>query len=74
MSISKTIADMSGREIIETLRGDSPLSRVHAILSDACGAIEQAGMQRHPPSPIEARRMELQTANRICALFGVGLS
>lgn len=35
--------------------------------------IDQASRQRRPPGPVEVRRMELQAANKICALFGVGL-
>lgn len=73
MTNSKIIANMSGREVLDTLRGDTPVSRVHVILANAMAEAEQDAMQRRPLTPIERRRFELQAANRICVLFGVGL-
>lgn len=74
MAQSKIIAEMTGRQIIDALSADTPLARVQRILSDHCAAFEQAQMQRQRLTPIEGRRMELQAANKICALFGIGLA
>jgi hypothetical protein len=66
---SKTIRAMTDGEVLDA----SPISRVRAIISDAHGTFDQAFRQRKPPNPIEVSRMELEFANRICSLFGVGL-
>lgn len=71
---SKIIAEMSGREVLDAIAADTPLSRVWRRFSEGYAEIDQAGRQRNPPSPIEVRRMELQAANRILELFGVALS
>ena len=73
MSQSKIIAEMTGRQIIDAISADTALARVQHILADHCADFEQAQMQRQPLTPIECRRMELQAANKICALFGIGL-
>ena len=73
MKQSKIIADMTGREVVDTLLADSQVTRVWRLFSQGYAEIDEAGCQRHPPSPVEIRRMELQVANAICELFGVGL-
>jgi hypothetical protein len=73
MKHSKTIAAMSGREVLDACRADSPLSRVRAIFAECYAEIDQAGRQRKTPSPLEIRRMELMAANQICGLFGIEL-
>lgn len=70
---SKTIAAMSGREILDACRADTPLARVRQVFSENYAEIDQAGRQRVTPSPLEYRRMELEAANRICDLFGIAL-
>lgn len=70
---SKIIAEMSVREVLDTISADTPLSRVWRAFCEGCAEIDQATRQHHPPSPIEVRRMELQAANRICELFGLVL-
>lgn len=72
MSQSKIIAEMTGREIIDALSADTPLARVQRILTDHCADFERAQMHWQF-TLIDGRRMELQAANKICALFGVGL-
>lgn len=71
--MSKTIASMTGREVLDALRADTQLSRVARIFSESWAEIDQASRQRKPPGPVEVRRMELQAANKICELFGAGL-
>lgn len=73
MSESQTIKNMTGREIIDALQADTPLAKVRAIFSQRSAQIEQAQAQRTPLSPIEMRRMELQAANAVLALFGLAL-
>ena len=73
MTQSKIIAAMSDREVLAVLRGDSSVTRVHRILMEVMGEAKEDAMQRRLASPIERRRIELQFANRICGLFGVGL-
>lgn len=70
---SKIISGMTGREVLDALRADTPLARIARVFSDGYAEIDQAARQRRPASPIEIRRMELQAANRIASLFGIGL-
>ena len=55
------------QEVMELLRGNSPLNRARQEFSSACGRIDQAGHQRTPLSPIEMRRMEFEAVERIHA-------
>lgn len=73
MKQSKIIADMTRREVLDTLQADSQVTRVWRLFSQGYAEIDQAGRQRHPPCPVEIRRMDLQVANAICELFGIGL-
>lgn len=54
-------------EIMHHLRNRTPLEQVRAVFSDACGRIEQAGMQRTPLGPVKMRGMELDAAEKIIA-------
>lgn len=56
---------MTNDEAAKHMREGSPLWQVQAVVSDTCGMLEQAEMQRRPPSPIEARAMLLDATNRI---------
>jgi len=54
-------------EVMELLRGNSPLNKARAIFSGECGRIDQASRQRTPLSPIEMRRMEFEAVERIAS-------
>lgn len=71
---SKIITDMTGQEVLDACRADTPLARVRQVFSANFAEIEQASHQRAMPTPLEFRRMELQAANRILELFGLELS
>lgn len=64
---------MTDKEIMDLLRGDSLWNKARAVFSSECAEIEQAGMQRRRPGPIEARRMEFEAVRRIAAVLGVTL-
>lgn len=64
---------MSNEEVMTYLRGDSLLNRVRAAFSSEWATMEQASMQRRPPTPIEVRRMEFEAVQRIAAVLGVTL-
>jgi len=59
-------------EVMELLRSDSALNKARHIFSGECGRIEQAGMQRLPPGPIEVRRMEFEAVEKIAAALTSG--
>jgi hypothetical protein len=56
---------MTEQEIMDHIRGGTPLFKVMCVLSDAQGELEQANMQRQRPTPVEARGMQLDAVNRI---------
>lgn len=64
---------MTDAQVMETMRSDTPLNRARAAFSSACGRIEQAGMQRTRPSPIEIRRMEFEAVEHILKAAGLEL-
>ena len=64
---------MSDDEVMTYLRGDGMLNKVRAAFSGECARMEQAGMQRERPTPVEIRRMEFEAARRIAAVLGVTL-
>lgn len=59
------IDKMTAAEVVAELRSDSTLNKVRAIFSKWSATIENAGLQRKPLSPVEARRMELNAAAEI---------
>lgn len=65
----KKAKDMTDAEVMAELRSGSPLARAHAVVSDGIGRIDQAYRQRDKPSPIQARRMELEIAQDVMSLF-----
>ena len=69
--LPENIDNLTGREVIDLLQSDSLLARISKIFSMGYAEIEQASMQRRPPSPIELRRMDIKVAARIVRLFAV---
>lgn len=65
----KTIKTMTDKDVIEELKSQSPLNKARQEFSSACARIEQAGLQRKPPSPIEIRRMEFEAVTRILKAY-----
>lgn len=64
---------MTDDEVLKALTADTPLNRARREFSSACGRIEQAQLQRKPPSPIEVRRMEFEAVERILKAAGLCL-
>lgn len=62
---------MTDKEVMDALRENTPLNRARAIFSGAWAAIEQACLQRVPPSPIEIRRMEFEAVRKIAITLNV---
>lgn len=56
---------LSDREIIDAMQADTPINRVRRIFSGESARLEQAGMQRRTPGPIEYRRMEFEAAEKL---------
>lgn len=65
----KPVKSMTDREVLNELQSQSLLARVRAILSSSAAGIEQACSQRRMPSPIEIKRMEFATAEKILSLI-----
>jgi Protein of unknown function (DUF550) len=66
---------LSDREVLDAMQADTPVNRVRKVFSGEAARIEQAGMQRIPPAPIEYRRMEFEAAEKMIAAlttFGPG--
>ncbi len=58
---------LTDREILDAMRADTPVNRVRTIFSHEYARLEQSGMQRRPPGPIEYRRMEFEAAEKLLA-------
>lgn len=56
---------LTDREILDAMQADTPVNRVRKVFSGESARLEQAGMQRRPPSPIEYRRMEFEAAEKL---------
>jgi hypothetical protein len=56
---------MTDEEVLAEMQSDSLLNRVCRIFSSEAARMEQAAMQRRPPTPIENRRMEFAAAQRL---------
>ena len=56
------LKSMSDREILVLLNSDDPINLARKAFANWSGQIEQAHMQRKPPTPIETRRMEFMAA------------
>lgn len=70
---SQIIKNMSDKEVLAAMQSDTRLAKVRRLFHFGYAELEQAAAQRKPLSSIEQRRMELQIANDICALFDAGL-
>jgi hypothetical protein len=66
-------ARMTDAEVMAELRSDTPLNRARGVFSDRWAGLEQAGMQRRTPGPIEVRRMEFEAVKAIAKALGVEL-
>lgn len=60
-----TVHRMTDEEVLEHMRGDTPLDRARRAFSGACGRIDNARRQRCAPPPIEMRRMEFEAVAEI---------
>lgn len=60
---------LTDREVLKVLQSGTPLARAWKKFSSHAAKIEQAGMQRTPPTPIEVRRMELTATEEILAAY-----
>lgn len=58
---------LTDREVVDAMQVDTPVNRVRRVFSGEAARLEQAGMQRSPPGPIEYRRMEFEAAERLIA-------
>jgi len=58
---------LSDREVLDAMKEDTPVNRVRRVFSGEAARIEQAGMQRLTPGPIEYRRMEFEAAEKLIA-------
>lgn len=64
---------MTDQEVVDTMRGDSPLNRARRVFSAGSARIEQANLQRRPPDAIEMRRMEFEAVEEILKALGISL-
>lgn len=65
---------MTDREVLDILQSNTPLGRGVREFSNQYGTIEQAGMQRRPPGPIEVRRLQIEAVKKIAAAIGAQVS
>lgn len=61
----------SDKEVMELMMGKSLLNEARQKFSFASAAIEQAGEQRTPLSPIDRRRMEFEAVEEILGIFNL---
>jgi hypothetical protein len=59
----------SDQEVMELLKGDSPLNRVRAQISFAIARAEQKAAQEKNVSPIELRRREFEDAEKVIKAY-----
>lgn len=62
---------MTDDEVMAALKADTPLNRARAAFSSHAAGMEQSALQRTPPGPIEARRMEFEAVEAIAKALGV---
>jgi len=60
---------MTDNEVIELLRGDSPLNKARQIFSSYYGMIEQDQMQRNPSGPIDILKIQFEAVQKIREIF-----
>lgn len=60
---------MTPQEVIAEMNSDSLLNRVRRIVSDHYAQVEAESRSRRPPSGIEYRRKEFDTARALIALI-----
>ena len=60
---------MTDSEVLELLRGDSPLNKARQIFSSYSAMIEQGYQQRKPIGPIDMRRLEFEAVQKIREIF-----
>jgi hypothetical protein len=60
---------ITNEQVVAALREETPLNKARRQFSNWSAKIEQAGMQRKPPTPIEMRRMEFEAAKAIVEAF-----
>jgi hypothetical protein len=65
---------LTTKELLELAKSDTLLSRVRGLFSNEWATLEQAGMQRNMPTPIEVLRMEFRSSIKIAKLLGVDLT
>jgi hypothetical protein len=58
---------LTDREVVDAMKADTPVNRIRRIFSEEAAKLEQAGMQRSPPGPVEYRRMEFEAAEKLLA-------
>ena len=61
---------LTHRELLALQLSDTPLARARAAFSHAYASIEQAGMQRRPPSVFDIRRLEFAAVRQIATALG----
>lgn len=64
---------VTDNEILEVVRSNGPLGKAVREFSNQYGTIEQAGLQRKPPTPLEVRWMQIKAVYKIAAALGVNL-
>jgi hypothetical protein len=65
--------EMTDAEVVEALRADTALNRARQVFSAQAARMEQQGMQRWAPGPVEMRRMEFEAVRKIAEALGVSL-
>lgn len=59
------MARLTDQEVVDLLKGDTPINRARREFSSGAARIEQAGQQRKPLNPVEMRRMEFEATQKI---------
>lgn len=66
---------MNTQDALRHMREHTPLNQFRACLSGVIGEAEQAGQQRRPPTPMETRKHEFESAQRLLeTAFELGLA
>lgn len=64
---------MTDEEVLKEMTGSTLLNKARQVFVSECGRLEQAGMQRNSPAPIERKRMEFDAIKNIASTLGVDL-
>jgi hypothetical protein len=65
MTKTKTLLGLPADRVVALMGSENAIGKVRRIFYHGAANLEQADAQRKPPGPVERRRMEFETAQKI---------